>query len=60
MGPETVFVLLLFALVAVPVLLGAVALLDRDTDDGAASNAELERRVEAVERRIDDLDDGRE
>jgi hypothetical protein len=49
-GPEAWFVLLLFALVSVPVFVGAVALVNRATGtDRDERLAELERRVEELE-----------
>ena len=53
-GPETWFVLLVFALVSVPVFVAVVAFVSRaaGSDDDADVEerlAELERRVEALE-----------
>ncbi|WP_435182501.1 hypothetical protein [Halobellus sp. EA9] len=52
MAPETVLVLLLFGLVTVPLVVGAVAFLNRD-------GGETER-VEELERRVEELESERE
>jgi hypothetical protein len=49
MAPEVWFVLLLFVLVSVPVLVGAVVLVNRSTDGRDDELDELKRRVDELE-----------
>ncbi|SDY08310.1 hypothetical protein [Halobellus clavatus] len=58
MDPGTAFVLLLFGLVTVPIFLGVVAFLNRDTDGQQPErrDEELAQRIRTVTRRLDDLE----
>ncbi|MHB9288825.1 hypothetical protein ACKVMT_17490 [Halobacteriales archaeon Cl-PHB] len=50
MGPEFVLVLLLFALLTVPLFIGAVVLINRRSgDDREAEIEELKQRVQELE-----------
>lgn len=54
MSPEIWFILLLFVLVTIPVLIGAVAFINRATGGGTEDELEeLKRRVEELEEQQD-------
>jgi hypothetical protein len=52
--PELWFVLLLFALLSIPVLVGVVVLLNR------ATGSDREERLASLERRVEELESERE